>query len=144
MPRIYYLHPRHAVSPPDWSLHAANAARLGFDHLCAGPIFAPAGGDPFLISDLGTTDPGLGIAGSPEKAVREIASLCNASGLRLFLDVVLDRLAADGPSAREARGLYESHDRGGVVDPREDPAARATATLRTNAIDRLVPWWTER
>ena len=62
----------------------------------------------------------------------------------MFLDIVLDRLAADGPSAREARGLYEGHDPGGVVDPREDPAARATATLRTNAIDRLVPWWTER
>ena len=66
------------------------------------------------------------------------------SGLRLFLDIVLDRLAADGPSAREANGLYESRDPGGVVDPREDPAARAAATLRTNAIDRLVPWWTER
>ena len=60
MPRIYYLHPRNAASPPDWRLHAATAARLGFDHLCAGPIFAPAGGDPFLISDLGATDPRIG------------------------------------------------------------------------------------
>ncbi len=144
MPRIYYLHPRHAASAPDWRVHAATAARLGFDHLCAGPIFAPAGGDPFLISDLAATDPRLGIAGSPEKAVREMASQCSAQGLRLFLDIVLDRLAADGPSAREARGLYEGHDPGGVVDPREDPASRAAATLRTTAIDRLVPWWTER
>ena len=102
MPRIYYLHPRNAAAPIDWRLHAATAARLGFDHLCVGPIFAPAGGDPFLVADLGATDPRLGIAGSPEKAVREIAAHCSASGLRLFLDVVLDRLAADGPSAREA------------------------------------------
>src|SRR4029077_20923419 len=103
MPRIYYLHPRHAASPPDWRVHAATAARLGFDHLCAGPIFAPAGSDPFLISDLAATDPRLGIAGSPEKAVREMAAQCSAQGLRLFLDIVLDRLAADGPSARETR-----------------------------------------
>ncbi len=143
-PRIYYLHPQTTGRLPEWSRWVAQAAALGFDHVCAGPVFAPGRGDPFLISDLEAADPGLGVAGSPEDALREIAALCRAQGLRLFLDVVLDRLAADGPSVREADGLYERRDDRGVVDPRQERAVLNAAIVRASAMDRLVPWWTER
>ena len=143
-PRIYYLHHRNADGLPGWRRHIARAAGLGFDHVCIGPIFAAGHGDPFLISDLETTDASLGVAGSPEEAVREIAALCAGAGLRLFLDIVLDRLAADGPSARQADGLYERRDQSGLVDPRQDRATVNAATLRAGAASRLVPWWTDR
>jgi starch synthase (maltosyl-transferring) len=143
-PRIYYLHPQNLGGLPGWSRHIIQAAALGFDHICVGPIFEPGSGDPFLISDLEATDPKLGIAGSPEDAVREIATLCVAQGLQLFLDIVVDRLAADGPSARQADGLYERHDHGIIVDPRRDPATVNAETLRADAMARVVPWWVER
>ena len=143
-PRIYYLHPQNVGGLPGWSRHITQAAALGFDHICVGPIFEPGHGDPFLVSDLEKADPRLGIAGSPEDVVREIAALCRGHGLRLFLDIVLDRLAADGPSVRQADGLYERHDHPDTVDPRQDRAALNAATLRPGATGRLVPWWTER
>jgi starch synthase (maltosyl-transferring) len=143
-PRIYYLHPQNVGGLADCSRHIAQADALGFDHFCIGPIFQPGNGDPFLVSDLGKVDPRLGVAGSPEDAVREFAALCREHGLRLFLDIVLDRLAADGPSARQADGLYESHDHRDSVDPRQDRTALNAATLRPGATSRLVPWWTER
>jgi starch synthase (maltosyl-transferring) len=143
-PRIYYLHPQNVGGLPDCTRHITLAAALGFDHICVGPIFEPARGDPFLISDLETVDPRLGIAGSPENAVREIAALCRGHGLSLFLDIVLDRLAADGPSMRQADGLYERRDHRDMVDPRQDRAAMNVAAPRPGAISRLVPWWTER
>ena len=143
-PRIYYLHPQNVGGLPGWSRHITQATALGFDHICVGPIFEPGHGDPFLVSDLEKADPRLGIAGSPEDVVREIAALCRGHGLRLFLDIVLDRLAADGPSVRQADGLYERHDHPDTVDPRQDRAALNAATLRPGATGRLVPWWTER
>ena len=143
-PRIYYLHPQNVGGLPGCTRHITQAAALGFDHICVGPIFEPARGDPFLISDLDSADPRLGIAGSPENAVREIAALCRVQGLRLFLDIVLDRLAADGPSVRQADGLYECREQSGLVDPRQDRAAMNVAALRPGAISRLVPWWTDR
>jgi len=143
-PRIYYLHPQNVGGQADCARHITQAAALGFDHICLGPIFEPGCGDPFLVSDLDTTDPRLGIAGSPEDAVREIAALCRGQGLRLFLDIVLDRLAADGPSVRQADGLYEGDDHRDTVDPRQDRTALNAATLRPGATSRLVPWWTER
>jgi starch synthase (maltosyl-transferring) len=143
-PRIYYLHPQNVGGLPGWSRHITQAAALGFDHICVGPVFEPGRGNPFLISDLDSADPRLGITGSPENAVREIAALCRAHGLCLFLDIVLDRLAADGPSVRQADGLYERHDHRDLVDPRQDRAVLNAATLRPGATSRLVPWWTER
>ncbi len=143
-PRIYYLHPQNVGGQPEVVRHIALAAELGFDHICLGPIFEPGRGDPFLISDLDRADPRLGIAGSPENAVREIAALCRGQGLHLFLDIVLDRLAGDGPSVRQADGLYEGQDHRDIVDPRQDRTALNAATLRPGATSRLVAWWTDR
>ena len=143
-PRIYYIHHHDSAGPLDWAGHVARAAALGFDHICAAPIFAPGRGDPFLIADLEATHPRLGVAGSPEEAVREIAALCARQGLQLFLDIVLDRLAADGPSARQADGFYERRDFGSVVDPRRDRATVNAAMLRVGNLSKLVTWWAQR
>jgi hypothetical protein len=90
----------------DWQLRLARAADLGLDHVCLNPFLARRN-DPLLISDLAKPNPGLGFGGSIEDAVHEMAVLCERRGLRLCLDVVLDRLAADGVSAHQAGDLYE-------------------------------------
>ena len=137
-PRIYYLHPQNVGGKPDMARHIALAAGLGFDHVCLGPIFEPGRGDPFLISDLDRADPRLGIAGSPEDVVREIAALCRGQGLRLFIDIVLDRLAADGQSMRQADGLYESHHPGVAEDLLRRHAAAGAGSRATTNPDRAV------
>jgi starch synthase (maltosyl-transferring) len=141
-PRIYYVHHGRSGVPVDWRRQIGRAADLGFDHVCAGPIFA-AGRDPFLIADLEASDPKLGMAGSSEDAVGELAALCAAERLPLFLDIVLDRLAADGASAHTANGLYEWRDHGDIVDPRHDPGFAHAATVRPDAGERLAVWWAE-
>jgi starch synthase (maltosyl-transferring) len=45
---------------------------------------------------------------------------------------------------RQADGLYDRHDHRDTVAPRQDRAVLNAATLRPGAINRLVPWWTER
>src|SRR5215510_13479417 len=92
VPRIF-----HVCNEPrgDWEQRLERAAKLGFDHICINP-FATRRNDPLLIEDLG---------GASEEAVRKIASSCKALGLRLCIDIVLDRLAADGASARQAGDL---------------------------------------
>ncbi len=143
MPKIYHLDHRRAEGPSDWARHISRAAALGFDHVCAGPIFATSHGDPWLIADLEATDPALGAGRSPEEVVGEIAAQCAGQGLHLFLDIVLDRLAADGPSVRQADGLYERRDHGEIIDPRQDRALVHAATARAGAEDRFAAWWAD-
>lgn len=142
--RVYYVDRRHAAASADWREHVRRAAKLGFDHVCLGPIFAAAADDPFLIADFDATDPRLGLPHAPEQAVGEIAALCAAEGVALFLDIVLDRLANDGASVQQAGGLYERQDQGGVVDPRTDRAFVGVAVVRPEAGERLAAWWAER
>src|SRR4029453_14423108 len=75
-PKIYYFNHRHAEAPTDWAGHIARAANLGFDCFCIAPPFAPARDDPFLIADLDSSNPKLGIEGSSEQVVGRIASMC--------------------------------------------------------------------
>src|SRR5947208_660968 len=51
--RIYYAYPRWIGALPAWKDHFSHAQRLGFSHVCLGPIFAPAAnGDIFLADDF--------------------------------------------------------------------------------------------
>jgi starch synthase (maltosyl-transferring) len=123
----------------DWQRRLARAADLGFDHICLNPFLARRN-DPLLISDLAKPNPGLGSGGSIEEAVREMAVLCERRGLRLCLDVVLDRLAADGISAHQAGDLFERRYQSDVADPRLDRSIAHAVTVRSDA-DRVASWW---
>ncbi|SEP41892.1 alpha-1,4-glucan:maltose-1-phosphate maltosyltransferase [Rhodospirillales bacterium URHD0017] len=126
-------------SAEDWQPRLARAADLGLDHVCLNPFLARHN-DPLLISDLARPSPGLGIGGSIDEAVHEIAALCERRGLRLCLDVVLDRLASDGASAHEAGDLFERRYQSDVVDPRLDSSIAHAVTVRPDA-DRIASWW---
>ena len=109
-PRIYYLHPQNVGGQPDWRATSRRLLRWASTTSASVRSSSRAAAIRFWSLIWTRADPRLGIAGSPEDAVREIAALCRGQGLRLFLDIVLDRLAADGPSVRQADGLYECHD----------------------------------
>ena len=72
-------------SNDEWQSRLARVADLGLDHVCLSP-FLTRRNAPLLISDLAKPNPGLGIGGSTEQAVHEIATLCERRGLRLCLD----------------------------------------------------------
>src|SRR5258708_30065193 len=141
-PKIYYLQHGHSDGAADWSRLIGQAAALGFDHVCAAPIFV-TDRDPFLIADLEAADPKLGLGSTPEEAVGMLASFCDTHGVRLFLDIVLDRLAAGGPSVHKAEGLYEQRDQSEVMDPRHSWTFHA-APVRTDMEQQLAAWWAER
>src|SRR5262245_17954786 len=139
-PRICYLqHGQANEAAIDWSQMACRAAALGFDHVCLAPIFATER-DPLLVADLETTNPALGLAQTSTVAVAKLAALCATNNLRLVLDIVLDRLATNGPSAQQALGLYEARDQGEVVDPRANRTPLGAVTVRPAVDDQLAAW----
>ena len=144
-PRIYYLHPQNVGGQPEMARHITLAAELGFDHICLGPIFEPGRGDPFLISDLDRADPRLGIAGSPENAVREIAALCRGQGLA----TVSRHRARPVGRRRSQRAAGLTAFMKATILATSSILVRIAprsmhATLRPGATSRLVAWWTDR
>jgi len=136
-PGICYFDDLHGSG--DWPSRLARAADLGLDYVCLNP-FLTRRNDPLLVSDLAKPNPGLGKDGSIEDAVHEIAALCERRGMRLCLDVVLDRLAADGISAHQAGDLFERRYQSDVVDPHLDSSIAHAVTVRPDA-HRLASWW---
>jgi starch synthase (maltosyl-transferring) len=136
MPGICYF---DDLGGGDWQSRLARVAEWGLDHICLNPFLARRN-EPLLVSDLSKPNPALGIGGSIEDAVHQIAALCERRGLRLCLDVVLDRLAFDGPSAREAGDLFERRYQSDVVDPRLDSSIAHAVTVRPDAT-RVTSWW---
>ncbi|CAN5895653.1 alpha-1,4-glucan--maltose-1-phosphate maltosyltransferase [soil metagenome] len=126
----------------DLGRRLSQAAALGFDHVCLNP-FLTRRDDPLLVSDLGRAHAWVAGASSPEDAVRQIAGLCSEHGLRLWLDVVLDRLDAEGAAARSAEGLFERRYASEIADPRLDRSLARAVTARSDAGERLVAWWAE-
>ena len=101
------------------------AREMGFSHVCSAPIFAPAAsGDIFLIDDYERTNPTLQLTEAADAAVLDIASLAREAGLHLLLDLVLDRVAADGAMARSAPHWFYRSAGSDVIDPREAQLGR--------------------
>jgi starch synthase (maltosyl-transferring) len=135
-PSIFHVH--HPAG--DWRQRLDLAVSLGFKALCFNP-FQVRGSDPLLVSDLARPNPQFADASTSEEAVGGIATLCQRQGLTLYVDVVLDRLAADGVGAGEAEGLFERRQSSDVVDPRNDPSLAKAATVRASDGDRVAAWW---
>ena len=93
---------------------------MGFSHLGLGPIFAPASnGDIFLTDDFERAAPALQPSGDADATVKELAGMGREAGLSLLLDIVLDRVAAEGTMARSAPHWFYRTATTDVVDPRQ-------------------------
>ena len=99
-PRIYYLHPLLAGPIGQWEAHLERAVGLGFDAVLTAPPFAAE--DLFLPEDFHRLHPTLGWEGDAASGLGHLAGRCAAHGLRLLLDVVVDRVgrwpARHGPT----------------------------------------------
>jgi starch synthase (maltosyl-transferring) len=142
---VYYLHPLLAGPVGGWNGHLERVKSMEFTHVCVGPIFAP-GTDIFLVDDYEKSN--RDIDGSDADAtVRRIADQCAASGLGLLLDLVLDRVAAEGAMARSAPHWFYRSAGPDIVDPRQAQLSPDALPARFDDPLReqeLTAWWTDR
>jgi len=143
---IYYLHPLLAGPLAGWEEYLSRARALGFSHVCVGPVFAPApSGDIFLTDDFARTNPAISEEHDADATIRHLAQLCRDNGLRLVLDLVLDRVAADGAMARSAPNWFYRDGNSDVVDPREKQLGPEALPARfAERAHELTAWWTDR
>ena len=118
-PGIYYLHPLLAGALREWGTHLDRCAELGFDHVLVAPIFATGHvSDIFLTGDASRPHPALGWHGDALSAIGQAAEQCRARGLRLLMDLVIDRAAADSLAVAAHPGLFGDADGLAALDPR--------------------------
>jgi len=146
--KIYYIATSSVGGLGNWPRHLKRAREMGFSHIGVSPIFAPhAQGGVFLTADHEASDPVLGGAESADRLVSQIATLCRERGLGLILDIVLDRIAADGATARSMPALFRAASETGILDPRTPLADLYGVLARFDdpaSAGRLVDWWKER
>src|ERR1700680_3670104 len=142
--RFYYLHPLLAGPIDAWAPQLDRIAAMRFDTVVVAPPFAAGrSGDLFLTADPDRLDPRLG-TGSAIAALARLAEACRELGLRLMLDVVIDRIAAE----QAGDGLstwYRIDSSDDLPDPRLPPRQRGAAKMSVNGdITGLAEWWGKR
>ncbi|HLH11699.1 MAG TPA: alpha-1,4-glucan--maltose-1-phosphate maltosyltransferase [Methylovirgula sp.] len=134
----------------DWQACCARARELGFDHVAIAPPFAPGPyGNPFLAGDLSIAQADLSAdlaTRSLEETISRLVEICQANELGLLLDVVADRVDANGAIARAYRDVFEEA-AAGTLDPRAERQLFGAALARFDRpeqADRLGALWTDR
>lgn len=148
-PKIYYFHPLLAGPASGWPRHLRRSRDLGFDHVLLAPPFAPgAGGDIFLTADHERLNPAIDQGQPADRVIEEFAQACRQHGLRLLLDIVLGRAAADGSLFQSAPAWFHAPGSAGApVDPRVPRRQADAAYARFDDPDSakaLAGWWIER
>ena len=147
-PRLYYLHPAMVGPLPAWDAAFAHAAGLGFDGVLLPPIGTPgAGGHLFQIGDPDRPHPVLGFEGDTASALTALVDKARGAGVKLFLDLVLDRAASDGRLVAEHPEWFAAPPADAPPDPRQAPAEQGIRPARLfdeGIAGPLGEWWLER
>lgn len=148
-PRIYFVHPLLVGPLEAWPAQFERIAALGFDHVLIGSPFATGqAGHIQLVADHARLHASFGAAGDADAGLRRLAEHAHAAGLSLLVDVVLDRIAADGELLRIHPQWFHPYEPARVrLDPRhvrhEDNAAYANFG-DPHAAAQFGAWWSER
>ncbi|KAE8761943.1 DUF3416 domain-containing protein [Paraburkholderia madseniana] len=148
-PRIYFFHSL-LVGPLDaWPAQFAHAAGLGFDHALIGGLFEPGrAGHAQVVGNHGRLHPAFETQQPATEAIRTLAHAARQNGLTLLVDLVIDRMAADGALYAEHAGWFHPFESEEArLDPRhvhhEDNVAYANFN-DTAGSAALVGWWTQQ
>ncbi|HTH74622.1 MAG TPA: maltotransferase domain-containing protein [Trinickia sp.] len=148
-PRIYFLHPLLVGPLEAWPAQFERAAALGFDHVLIGSPFATGqAAHSQLTADHAKPHPVFGTSRDADEVLRQLAQAARAEGLGLLVDVVLDRVAADGELLRAHPQWFHAYEPARVrLDPRhvrhEDNAAYANFG-DPHAAAQFAAWWSKR
>jgi starch synthase (maltosyl-transferring) len=137
--RLYYLHPAIAGMPQAWLEHFERARAMGFEAICLPPLYKHAESDPFLSIDHDEAAMG----GSVEAAAARLAQDCKKAGLRLVVDVALDRIAAAHKLAQAFPDRYRKLNRSGALDPRASSGDGLVVSLNDD-VEWFTQGWIER
>jgi len=145
-PRIYFIDPLLVGPLPKWPAHFEHAAALGFDHILIGSPFVPgANGHRQAVSDHHRLHP---VFESDEPAAAGLAKLADAAkkhGLTLLVDVVIDRVSADGGLFHENKHWFHPFESAEArLDPRHAPREENVAHANfgdAEAAQHLTGWW---
>ena len=125
-PRLYYVHPLMLAETSAWDALLQHASSLGFDTVLTAPLFARApGGSVFVTSDATRVDPAYGLGDALETGMTKLCDLAAGHGLRVMVDLVIDRQAEDGkdPSPVLADPRLSPNDRGSRLSRPSDAEA---------------------
>ncbi|OAJ53793.1 alpha-amylase [Paraburkholderia ginsengiterrae] len=146
-PRIYFLHSL-LVGPLDaWPAQFAHAAALGFDHALIGNLFEPGqAGHGQVVGNHARLHPVFGARQPAADTIRTLASTARQHGLTLLVDLVIDRMAADGALYAEHADWFHAFESDEArLDPRhvhrEDNVAYANFN-DAGSRAALTGWWT--
>ncbi|TKC92170.1 DUF3416 domain-containing protein [Trinickia terrae] len=145
-PRIYFLHPLLVGPLGAWPAQFEHAAALGFDHVLIGSPFLPGhAGHLQVVADHERLNPAFESQLPAREALGMLCEVARKAGLTVLLDVIVDRVAADGGLYRDNPHWFQPFEaEDAALDPRharrEDNVAYANfesggATLR------LSTWW---
>jgi starch synthase (maltosyl-transferring) len=150
-PRIYLMYPGEIGPIAQWATALDRCAGLGFDHVLIPPPFRlGSGSDAFLCADWNRLHEVFGPDVSVEAGFGRLVDLCQTRGLRLLVDFVPDRVAAEAAIVVERPAWFRKgagHDGADLPDPRSPPRACRSAHVRLE--DEAVrtqwqAWWLER
>ncbi len=121
---------------------------MGFDHICTSPIFAPGeAGDSFLPGDVDRAHPVFGHGREADEVTAAIAQESGRSALGVILDVVIDRVDANGAAADSRPDLFLRFAGERLSDPRSGDARAHAAFARLDTVAharRLIDFWGTR
>ena len=122
---------------PAWVFRTCARARFLHSHRKAKLI---------LIEDYERTDSAISDS-SANDTIKRLANDADGAGLRLIVDVTLDRVAATGEVARAWPNLFFRSSHADIIDPRQDQLGPDALPARYDDPERareLVSWFAER
>ncbi|WP_144639469.1 alpha-1,4-glucan--maltose-1-phosphate maltosyltransferase [Bordetella genomosp. 13] len=142
--RICYVHAAEVGAPSDeaaWDALCRRAREAGFDMLMCAPLWRlsdsarmnaarPGGPRSFVPQDADQCDPALQAGLSMEAALRMLVDVAARHGLDLALDLLVDRVAADGAPGTLEPSWFRTQANDTDRDPRQPAADWETLQLR--------------
>ncbi len=136
-PKLYYVHPLMLGDRNAWDGLFRHATNLGFDTVLTAPLLARlSGGSVFVAHDTERLDPAYGLGENLQTGLRTLSDLASAHGLRLMIDLVIDREAGGQDAASSV-----------LADPRLSPNdrdSRHAAAGDPQAAEHMRTAWQQR
>ncbi|MFM0519839.1 MULTISPECIES: maltotransferase domain-containing protein [Caballeronia] len=145
-PRIYFIDPLLVGPLANWPDQFRHAAALGFDHVLIGSPFVPgSNGHREAVADHHRLHPVFESDASASDGLRQLADAAKKHKLTLLVDIVIDRVSAEGGLYQENKHWFQPFESADArLDPRKPPRQRDVAWANFadgESAHHLTEWW---